>query len=549
MDVKWEPPGPGPWQQDRAHNPFANTQVMIDSYPASFERGFEETFSRYGSLLDRLAMRGVNGFIYHQIQPFDMPGPDGPMPPEELGAEIGRRAGVAASALDDHIWRNDVERWDDDLKPRSVARHMELYAVDLGGLDDDQLAAHMTACLDHLSDMVYQHHRLNMSAVFPVGDFLLTVAPWVGRPPDSMLSVLDGYSEVSGAIPPEMAPVVEALRDDTEARQILGSDAAPSATLQLLSERIPAVATYMASTGYRLIDGFDVTNPTLGESPELVLGKISAALEADPGSARARADEAASALRARLTPEQQVVFDERLADARAVYRLRDERGIYSDISAIGLVRLAMLEIGRRAAARGSLDSAELVLDAGRDEVIEILTGGGPTSEQLRERARRRAALTADDAPRLLGPPPPEPPPLDQLPAPLARVESAAGFVIQGILGELDTPVGDDRTIGGIAAAGGVYEGPARHIAGVEQLFEIEPGDVLVTPTTGEAFNAVIHLVGAIVTDHGGFASHAGIVAREMGFPAVVGTTNATSRIPAGARLRVDGDAGEVTVLS
>ena len=66
---------------------------------------------------------------------------------------------------------------------------------------------------------------------------------------------------------------------------------------------------------------------------------------------------------------------------------------------------------------------------------------------------------------------------------------------------------------------------------------------------GEAFNAIIHLVGAIVTDHGSFASHAGIVAREMGFPAVVGTTNATSRIPAGAIVRVDGDAGEVTVLS
>ena len=72
--------------------------------------------------------------------------------------------------------------------------------------------------------------------------------------------------------------------------------------------------------------------------------------------------------------------------------------------------------------------------------------------------------------------------------------------------------------------------------------------MLVAPTTGEAFNSMLHLVAAIVTDHGGFASHAGIVAREMGFPAVVGTVNATSRINTGDRLRVDGDSGEVTIV-
>ena len=142
------------------------------------------------------------------------------------------------------------------------------------------------------------------------------------------------------------------------------------------------------------------------------------------------------------------------------------------------------------------------------------------------------------------------PPTDGLPPALARVENSVGFMVMaGILGELEEPVGDDALIGGISAAGGVYEGPARHISEIDDLFLIEPGDVLVAATTGEAFNAFIHLVGAIVTDHGSFASHAGIVAREMGFPAVVGTTNATSRIPAGARVRVDGNAGEVHVLS
>ena len=59
---------------------------------------------------------------------------------------------------------------------------------------------------------------------------------------------------------------------------------------------------------------------------------------------------------------------------------------------------------------------------------------------------------------------------------------------------------------------------------------------------------MLHLVGAIVTDHGSFASHAAIVSREMGIPSVVGTVDAAQRIGDGARVRVDGSAGTVDIL-
>ena len=77
---------------------------------------------------------------------------------------------------------------------------------------------------------------------------------------------------------------------------------------------------------------------------------------------------------------------------------------------------------------------------------------------------------------------------------------------------------------------------------------LEPGEIVVAPTTGEAFNAMFHLIGGIVTDHGSFACHAGIIAREMGFPAVVGTIDATSRIASGDILRLDGSTGEVHII-
>ena len=102
---------------------------------------------------------------------------------------------------------------------------------------------------------------------------------------------------------------------------------------------------------------------------------------------------------------------------------------------------------------------------------------------------------------------------------------------------------------GLAASRGVYEGPARRVSNPAEFDRITKGDVLVTESTTEAFNILLPLLGAIVTDSGGLLSHSAIVAREYGIPGVVGTREATERIADGARVRVDGDSGEVTVLA
>jgi pyruvate,water dikinase len=79
--------------------------------------------------------------------------------------------------------------------------------------------------------------------------------------------------------------------------------------------------------------------------------------------------------------------------------------------------------------------------------------------------------------------------------------------------------------------------------------KIESGDVLVTRTTSSGYNVLLPLLGAVVTDRGGALCHTAIVAREFGIPAVVGTGDATARIPDGARIVVDGDRGVVEILA
>jgi pyruvate,water dikinase len=493
-------------------------------------------------------MATINGFTYHQPQPFDLPGPEGPKDPEWIGAEVGRRTGVAAEAFENRIWREGLRRWDDELKPASIARHQAL-DVDLPALDDARLQAHIEECIAQVSDMVYQHHRHNMHALAPVGDFLLQASGWTARPPTAFLSVFDGHSPVSSVIAPEIAPALDALRKDDDARALLLSDDEAADVLARLRAQVPEVGEYIDAVHYRLLDGFDLPNPTIGERPELLLGRLRTAIECDADEALRRSEAAAAEHRAAVPEEHRAAYDDLLAEARLVYRLRDERGIYSEISAIGLLRLALLELGRRLQDRGRVKAADDVLDVRADELASLVAGADePTAQQLHERAIDRVDRTRAGAPRHLGPPPPAPPPVDMLPPPLARVMSSVGFLIDGILGQKEAPEGDATTIVGIPGAAGVVEGPVRLVRDIEDLFDLEPGDVLVTPTTGEAFNSMLHLVSAIVTDHGSFACHAAIVSREMGIPSVVGTCDGTSRLELAKRVRVDGTAGEVTIL-
>ena len=242
-------------------------------------------------------------------------------------------------------------------------------------------------------------------------------------------------------------------------------------------------------------------------------------------------------------------FDELLGEARLLYRLRDERGVYSDIWASGIMRRAALAAGRRAAAAGRIHEPVHFVDAGFEEMCALVSGsGGPSAEELAARAAYRAGHSAKDAPATLGPPAPPPPDDSKLPPLVARLMRATGMALGAVFGSSEAQH-EEHMLRGLAASPGVYEGTARLVSGPSDFNRIVKGDVLVTMSTTEAFNILLPLLGAIVTDSGGLLSHSAIVAREYGIPGVVGTREGTERIADGSRVRVDGGAGEVTVLA
>ena len=108
---------------------------------------------------------------------------------------------------------------------------------------------------------------------------------------------------------------------------------------------------------------------------------------------------------------------------------------------------------------------------------------------------------------------------------------------------------DTRQVAGIAGSPGVVEGTARVVRTVADFDEVAEGDILVCQMTNPAWVVLFTKIAGLVTDTGGTTSHPAVLAREFGIPAVVGTSEATRRISTGDRIRVDGTAGVVEIVS
>ena len=120
--------------------------------------------------------------------------------------------------------------------------------------------------------------------------------------------------------------------------------------------------------------------------------------------------------------------------------------------------------------------------------------------------------------------------------------------VQDWLKGADVRPEDVNELKGFASSAGIVEGKARVLKLLEEIVTLEPGEIMVVGNTNPAWAPVFSKIKATVTDIGGITSHAAIVCREYGLPAVTGTGTATSVIQTGDIIRVDGDRGVVTIV-
>ncbi|APX03988.1 PEP/pyruvate-binding domain-containing protein [Arthrobacter sp. QXT-31] len=270
------------------------------------------------------------------------------------------------------------------------------------------------------------------------------------------------------------------------------------------------------------------SSPTWSDAPEVVLGLVKALMGQPPG----RADQTGAALAElkrhpllRFGPVRRQVLAA-VDAARAGMAFREDSHFYAT-KVIPPMRRAYRELGRRLVAAGVIDGVKDVYHLRFEELEAITDDGGALPASVRQHYRPLVLARAARRRELEGVP---------------LLDAALLF--------RDRLFRDRRRATGVLVAGtpasrGRAEGPVRIIRGPDEFGRLRSGDVLVCPYTNPSWTPLFQRAAAVVVDMGGLGSHAAIVAREYGIPAVMGTGTGTGTLAEGQRVIVDGSAGTV----
>ncbi|MFV0373411.1 PEP/pyruvate-binding domain-containing protein [Microbacterium sp.] len=340
---------------------------------------------------------------------------------------------------------------------------------------------------------------------------------------DLFADLLLGHRTVTQRANDELAAIAAAIRADAD----LAGRAAECdgdelwALVRDGAPRIRAqVEAFLDEFGHRettsILLGKD---PTWGDEPGTMMALVAVLLGDEPDPRPARFETALATLLAhpvvralRLQPTAR-----RLADRASTGVLVREDSHFELTRTMPPVRHALIEAGRRLAEAGAIDDPEDAWFLTYGE-LRSMTGPDDTRVDVRAAALRRRAAYAERAS-----------------APLIAPSTLYPNRRAG-----------DAVVAGTPGGGGRAQGPVRVIHDVTEFARLQPGEVLVCPATNPSWTPLFARAAAVVVDNGGVASHAAIVAREYGLPAVMGTGDGTRVLTDGDLVRVDGDLGTVT---
>jgi phosphohistidine swiveling domain-containing protein len=491
-------PGAGFWERDNSHFPLPMSRHLWALFMPAYDAGTRQGLARYGSLIEHFDFGLVKGRLYLKTCFVEDP------------AERENRIRASQEALRTKLWRRDCSDWQ-DVRAQLRTRLIRFSNIDPNQLAADGLQDHIRSLREIFVEGTLRHFFQQPSSLFPVGDWVRNVCVWSGCGPAEALSLL------------------------------IGSHAG-SADFFSPSDRLDEYAD-------RIITGFDIVDLTLRELPQLHSGTFGPYTDARPRLQPAVEMYRETNLRERVPADYRSEFDVGLLEAKAAYGLHDEDVRITYLWPLGLLRRALLAAAGQLIDRGRLAQSDHIFQTTPAELDDLLAGRAePSAMQLAERAQQFAGWKDERLPQTFGEK--EEFPFESLPAACCRVNRAIMFY----LGQMEEQLSDKGSqpswslmVAGLAASPGRYEGWARVVRQPMDFRKLRKGDVLVAPTTSPAYNVILPMIGAVVTDRGGALSHCAIVAREFGIPAVVGTDRATSRIPDGARILVDGDRGFVAV--
>ena len=435
--------------------------------------------------------------------------------------------------------------WREAYLPRVKDGCEAIRSRDYGSMSTQELAATLPAIFTEAAEL----HLLTMTVVQP---FL--------APAMALIEFCDAYLGEEGGM--LAATTLQDTHNETSAAAMALGE------LAQVAGRSPALASLVRSgslTGWEGVDGghefkerlddfLDVYGwraerwsaihvPTWAENPRVALMLIARFMDnpsASPASilqqdgsskhvAEARIEE-------RLAPERRPVFRELIQRCRAHVPMSEERS-FCQLLIWGSLRVPVIALGQRMAARGTIDDANDVAYLSTDEALAAATDDtGRLQEMVAGRKREIEAWQSLTPPLHVG-----------KPAASRTLNTAQKLFIKHFRGPDERLVQEGLIVRGLAASQGVVKARARVVRDLADAGRLEPGDVLVCGVTSAPWTPLFAIAGAVVTDAGGILAHSAICAREYGIAAVVGTSVGTRVIPDGALITVDGNAGIVTI--
>lgn len=522
------------WEHDDMHMPFALTPLAADFITSCIGGGFNPRYEAFGAP-QRLYARVWNGWAYFSFRANVPAG-------EERAADARWVATQRAQIpITEAYWR-------DEALPELRRMFDAMAAIPVGDLAADDLArAWQGAWTDATRAWVI--HFFTILGPYQVLEDLsdaYAAAMGSGRDVEALSLIGGGHHELEEveaglerlaalAGGPELRAAIDDLAAGERGAQVDLADlrAAPGGPAF-----VEALRGFLAEHGHLGQNHDDLRLASWAEEPRQLLGRISTRLRssAQPSTdreaqLRARAGELEAAVRHALRdkPDDLAAFERVLADARAIGWLTEGHNYWIDRLSQARLRSLAMRVGARLVREGTFDAPDDVFFLHRDEVAEAIRDGRPSQALVADRRAEHARNEGRTPPPWIGKAPDERATGDRFDSP--RQANAPG-----------------DTLNGKGASAGVVRGPARVTLSQDDFGRIEPGDIIVCPSSNPSWVPVFTIAGGLVTNTGGVLSHAAVVAREFGLPAVVGTGDATTRIADGRLVEIDGTAGTVRLL-
>jgi rifampicin phosphotransferase len=507
------------WEFDNMHGPNALAPLACD-YMAGIAQGFGYRYERLGIPYE-IICRFWHGYVYFAA----LPG----VPPDEVPAlydrmRDGRRGLIETTA---EYWKRSI--------PELRAAYASIDAMATDGADRETLAEEWERAW-RLLERAWRIHFFviagSYQALEDLADRYEALVP-DAAPGDALRLIQGGVDELQD-VGERMERLIGLARQDPVVSQALRAgtyeDVPQSGTFA------EDMAEFLGRHGHMGQGWDDLQLASWTEDPRPLYRDLAKQLDQRServADRRRRLQDDGhrllEELRSRLAVRSDELkdFETLLGRAREVGPITETHNYWIDRMAQACIRRFVIRVGRRLVADGVIGSEDDVFYLRRAEVPGLVREPRDVNTTIAERRAEHERQRRITPPPWVGQPPEE------------------------VMGRFDAPERrqeDAEELHGAGASVGVARGPARVTLNEADFDRIQPGDIIVCPSSNPSWVPLFSIAAGLVTDTGGVLSHAAVVAREFGLPAVVGTRVGTTRIADGQMVEVNGSTGVVRLL-